>query len=147
VSFIKSQATLRWDVSAGDNNCRLNWAIEPWYEDSKSGHVNVEARHRETGNKTFQTPFAEAEVRIDSNCPRWLLTIQGYEPPPSPTPRPVTGSNCHPSYQGACLKQNAGDYDCAGGSGNGPNYVAGPIYVVGYDEFDLDRDSDGIGCE
>jgi hypothetical protein len=40
-----------------------------------------------------------------------------------------------------------GDYDCAGGSGNGPNYVSGPISVVGPDEFDLDRDNDGIGCE
>lgn len=40
-----------------------------------------------------------------------------------------------------------GDYDCAGGSGNGPNYVQGPVVVVGYDEFGLDRDNDGIGCE
>ena len=39
-----------------------------------------------------------------------------------------------------------GDYDCAGGSGNGPNYV-GTVSVVGHDEFDLDRDNDGVGCE
>jgi hypothetical protein len=26
-------------------------------------------------------------------------------------------------------------------------YVSGPILVVGPDVFDLDRDSDGIGCE
>jgi uncharacterized membrane protein len=53
---------------------------------------------------------------------------------------------CHPSYKGACLKKNAGDYDCAGGSGNGPNYV-GRVRVVGPDVFDLDRDGDGIGCD
>jgi hypothetical protein len=45
------------------------------------------------------------------------------------------------------LTPGIGDYDCAGGSGNGPNYVTGPVYVVGYDEFDLDRDGDGVACE
>jgi hypothetical protein len=54
---------------------------------------------------------------------------------------------CHPSYKGACLNPNASDYDCAGGSGNGPYYVQGPIYVIGYDEYGLDADGDGIGCE
>jgi len=54
-------------------------------------------------------------------------------------------SNCHPSYSG-CLKMNAGDYDCASGSGNGPNYT-GPVEVYNSDPFDLDRDNDGWGCE
>jgi hypothetical protein len=62
-------------------------------------------------------------------------------------PVPVPKTSCHPSYRPVCLRTDAGDYDCAGGSGNGPNYVAGPFEVVGYDEFDLDRDGDGIGCE
>jgi hypothetical protein len=56
-------------------------------------------------------------------------------------------SNCDPSYKGACLDPSASDYDCAGGSGDGPKYVQGPIQVVGDDHFDLDRDGDGVGCE
>jgi hypothetical protein len=56
-------------------------------------------------------------------------------------------SNCDSSYEGACLDRNASDYDCEGGSGDGPKYVAGPIQVVGDDHFDLDRDGDGVGCE
>jgi hypothetical protein len=60
------------------------------------------------------------------------------------TPRP--SASCHPSYRGACLDPNAPDYDCAGGSGNGPLYT-GPVTVVGPDEFDLDREGDGVGCE
>jgi Staphylococcal nuclease homologue len=68
-------------------------------------------------------------------------------PTPRPTPKPKPASNCHPSYAGVCLKVGAGDYDCAGGSGNGPNYVKGPFRVVGPDEFRLDADHDGIGCE
>jgi hypothetical protein len=63
---------------------------------------------------------------------------------PTPTPAP-SASNCHPSYSG-CLKRNAGDYDCAGGSGNGPNYT-GQVRVYGSDPFGLDRDNDGWGCE
>jgi hypothetical protein len=46
-----------------------------------------------------------------------------------------------------CLDPNASDYDCAGGSGNGPKYVEGPIQVEGSDPFGLDADGDGVGCE
>ncbi|MGV9784965.1 excalibur calcium-binding domain-containing protein [Nocardia farcinica] len=37
------------------------------------------------------------------------------------------------------------DVDCSGGSGNGPAYTG--RVRVGPDEYDLDRDNDGIGCE
>lgn len=56
-------------------------------------------------------------------------------------------SNCDPNYKGACLKPNVEDYDCAGGSGNGPYYANGPFQSVGSDPYDLDRDGDGIACE
>ncbi|WBU65198.1 hypothetical protein [Paracoccus aerodenitrificans] len=49
---------------------------------------------------------------------------------------------CDPNYEGACVPV-ASDVDCAGGSGNGPAYVRGPVYVVGRDVYDLDRDGDG----
>ena len=39
---------------------------------------------------------------------------------PSATP-PLR--RCHPSYEGACLDPNASDYDCRGGSGDGPLYT------------------------
>jgi hypothetical protein len=39
------------------------------------------------------------------------------------------------------------DVDCASGSGNGPRYVDGPVYVTGSDPYDLDRDGDGVACE
>jgi uncharacterized low-complexity protein len=53
---------------------------------------------------------------------------------------------CHPSYKGACLDPKASDYDCLGGSGNGPKYT-GRVRVVGPDVFRLDADGDGWGCE
>jgi hypothetical protein len=54
------------------------------------------------------------------------------------------GSECDPNYSGACLNPHAPDYDCAGGSGNGP-YYTGEVTVVGEDHFGLDADGDGIG--
>ncbi|GLZ37639.1 hypothetical protein [Actinokineospora sp. NBRC 105648] len=80
-------------------------------------------------------------------------------PPPAvtttrpPAPKPVTTttkppaapSGCDPNYSG-CVPI-ASDVDCAGGKGNGPAYVAGPVRVIGRDIYGLDNDSDGIGCE
>jgi hypothetical protein len=55
--------------------------------------------------------------------------------------------DCDPSYPDVCLDPDAADYDCAGGSGNGPEYVDGPLRVRPPDPFDLDREGDGWGCE
>jgi hypothetical protein len=55
-------------------------------------------------------------------------------------------SKCDPNYSGACLDPNAYDYDCTGGSGDGPDYT-GPVQVVGDDHYGLDRDGDGYACE
>ncbi len=56
-----------------------------------------------------------------------------------------SGSECHPSYD-PCLDPSAADYDCEGGQGNGPMYT-GAVAVVGRDDYGLDRDGDGTGCE
>lgn len=54
-------------------------------------------------------------------------------------------AQCDPNYSG-CVPI-ASDVDCAGGGGNGPAYVKGPIRVIGRDIYQLDRDGDGIACE
>jgi len=61
-------------------------------------------------------------------------------------PLAALAQECHPSYRRVCVPI-ASDVDCAGGSGNGPEYVSGPVEVVGPDEYGLDRDGDGIGCD
>ncbi len=60
---------------------------------------------------------------------------------------PPPASNCDSNYDGHCLDPNVYDYDCAGGSGDGPKYVYGTVRVVGSDHYGPDRDGDGIGCE
>ena len=52
--------------------------------------------------------------------------------------------NCTSGYS-PCLPP-ASDYDCRGGSGDGPRYT-GPVRVTGSDPYDLDRDGDGKACE
>jgi hypothetical protein len=89
------------------------------------------------GTVIGMTPDPQTEVR-----PGRVITLIVAKP----ASRSSGGGNCHPSYQGACLDPNASDYDCAGGSGDGPKYT-GFVQVVGYDEFDLDSDGDGVGCE
>lgn len=61
-------------------------------------------------------------------------------------PTVASAQDCDANYGGVCVPV-ASDVDCAGGSGNGPAYVAGPVYVVGSDIYDLDRDGDGVACE
>lgn len=62
-----------------------------------------------------------------------------------PKAAPQAQSGCDPNYSG-CVPI-ASDVDCAGGKGNGPAYVRGPVTVIGTDIYGLDNDGDGIGCE
>jgi hypothetical protein len=111
-------------------------------------------RYRTTARYPAGTVISQSRrtgtgVRPDS---RITLVVAKAPPPPpttAPPPPPTTTPerSCDPSYPDVCLDPNASDYDCAGGSGNGPRYVEGPIRVRPPDPFDLDREGDGWGCE
>jgi hypothetical protein len=75
-----------------------------------------------------------------------LVVITSFAALQSAASARATKPRCHPSYKLECLKPNAYDYDCVGGSGNGPLYT-GLVKVVGRDVFRLDADHDGWGCE
>lgn len=68
-------------------------------------------------------------------------------PPTHPAATIAKKRRCDRNYSGRCLRPNVSDYDCAGGSGNGPYYVRGPFRVVGTDHYGLDSDHDGTACE
>ena len=78
-----------------------------------------------------------------------LLVLLGYGPYSiaDPSTRDLS-TECDPNYSAPCVPV-ASDVDCAGGSGNGPTYLDGPIAIeiIGEDIYDLDRDNDGIACE
>jgi excalibur calcium-binding domain-containing protein len=75
------------------------------------------------------------------------LAVAGLALLPAAPAGAATKRKCDSNYGGRCLKPNVSDYDCAGGSGNGPYYVSGPFRVVGRDHYRLDADHDGIACE
>jgi beta-lactam-binding protein with PASTA domain len=79
-----------------------------------------------------------------------VTVVVAKAPPPTTAPPPPStapAENCDPSCPDVCLDPSAEDYDCAGGSGNGPEYVEGLIRVRAPDPFGLDADGDGLGCE
>jgi hypothetical protein len=68
------------------------------------------------------------------------------EPVPEMDDQAPPAERCDPNYD-PCVPIDS-DVDCAGGMGNGPSYVAGPVRVIGSDPYGLDgKDDDGIGCE
>ncbi len=76
-----------------------------------------------------------------------LDEIQPEVPPLPPADKVPNDQPCEPSYPDVCLDPYALDYDCSNGTGNGPEYIAGPLTVLSPDPYDLDSDANGIGCE
>jgi hypothetical protein len=70
--------------------------------------------------------------------------LEDSAPPAAAVDSEPTGQ-CDPNYT-PCVPIDS-DVDCAGGKGNGPSYVVGPVRVVGGDPYGLDGDGDGVGCE
>lgn len=80
-------------------------------------------------------------VAKSQNIGVWGL-LGGPVATPKPTKKPSGGgSNCHPSYR-PCLPI-VGDLDCPDVRAMG----LAPVQVIGPDDYRLDRDHDGIGCE
>jgi len=102
--------------------------------------VEVEEETRSSGRDgavLSQTPAAKELAKPGSVI---TIVVSHVVQPVAP---PVSHS-CTPGYS-PCLTP-ASDYDCAGGSGDGPKYT-GLVHVTGSDPYDLDRDGDGLGCD
>jgi hypothetical protein len=90
------------------------------------------------------TTTTTAAPTTTTTAPPPLTTVAPQASVAAPAPVAPASDGCHPSYE-PCVPITS-DVDCAGGSGNGPAYT-GRVSVVGPDEYDLDRDGDGVGCE
>jgi len=116
-----------------------------------SGASKIVCKADDGGYATF--PVAAVSAYTVANAEKYAATHElGEVPPPGDSgadpidPAPTDNSaDCDPNYEGECLDPNAYDYDCEGGSGDGPEYT-GRVEVVGDDPHDLDRDGDGVGC-
>jgi hypothetical protein len=93
------------------------------------------------------TPANQSPTPTNKTSPTTPDPIPAPAPPPvyiEPTPDEKQ-TNCDPNYSG-CVPV-ASDVDCAGGQGDGPAYVKGPVQVIGTDKYKLDGNKDGIACE
>ena len=115
--------------------------------------LRASVRYRSTSSHPAGTVISQSRrtgVGVHPDSRITMVVAKAPPPPPTTAPPPPTtrpARNCDPSYPDVCLDPDAVDYDCAGGSGNGPEYVDGPIRVLPPDPFDLDREGDGWGCE
>jgi micrococcal nuclease len=121
--------------------------------------VRLRSRDRDVCSHSVVSQYFRGTVRLAARGDSWRIVgfairkTRGKTPRtsrsqcPAPKPRPPSpppATNCQ-GYS-PCLPPG-GDVDCAGGSGDGPRYVNGPVYVHGSDPYDLDRDGDGVACE
>jgi len=136
---------LRYVIADGKNVNMLlvqrGAASAYFYNGDRGRHAAKLARSADTARAKGRGAWGACEASTDYTG-AWQTKRKRVPPPPGSG----GGGNCHPSYTGACLNPALSDYDCAGGSGNGPGYT-GRVRVVGPDVYDLDADDDGWGCE
>jgi hypothetical protein len=138
VEFPAEQVIVRWDAKSSGTACKVAWSVEPFLDSPFTGTIAVAAVARAQGSKRYSTAFADAVVTVESTCPKFLVTMQGSNPAPAPV---AAGGNCHPSYS-PCLPI-VGDLNCPDVRAMGK----APVDVIGYDDYRLDGDGDGVGCE
>lgn len=109
----------------------------------RAGFSIGQVTERESG-KPKGTVLAQMPAGGKSAKPGTAVTLVVAKPPATST---GSSGNCTAGYS-PCLPP-ASDYDCAGGSGDGPYYTEpGVVYTVsGSDPYGLDADNDGSGCE
>ena len=160
-----SPATTTWVPSPTDTTTTVTEVVAiPFVartvEDAllDTGRTVVRTRGR-AGSKTVTwTVRTRGGVEVDRAVSGEKVTLEPVDevtvvgtkvaaPEPQDDPvEPADTDDCDPNYSGGCVPI-ASDVDCAGGKGNGPAYVRGPVQVVGKDIYGLDADHDGIGCE
>lgn len=109
-----------------------------------AGHAET-VRSTPVATRVAASPTATGLV-VPTVEPSAVRTVTQRTAAPRRTVQPAPMDGCNRNYT-PCVPNDPIDVDCAGGSGNGPSYVTGPVYVIGEDVYGLDADGNGIGCE
>jgi resuscitation-promoting factor RpfB len=104
----------------------------------KNAGFEVDKVTQRTSSKKKGTVISQSPHAGTSARPGREVSLVTAKPAPQPS------SNCTPGYS-PCLPP-ASDYDCLGGTGDGPEYT-GFVRVTGSDPYGLDADGNGYGCE
>lgn len=79
--------------------------------------------------------------RMVTSSPIQQVKVVGTKPKPiyiPPAPASYSDNDCNPNYD-PCVPDAPYDLDCSD--------IGERVEVIGYDEYNLDGDNDGIGCE
>lgn len=131
----------------GQESCGTETGDDPTATDASSADREAARERKREKRRAEKRRAKKRRQREKRRREAQLVPATPPEPESAPETEPEEDDGCHPSYKGACLDPAASDYDCEGGSGDGPEYASGPITVVGDDPYDLDRDGDGTACE
>jgi len=140
-------------IDAEDEATKLERKVAPLLAAVRRRRADLDAIERRLGQAKSRLSDAEEDAR---GFARQLLVIERREVreheqeerearEEAEAIEEEAAEECNPNYSG-CLDPYASDYDCANGSGDGPLYT-GTVEVIGYDEYGLDDDGDGIGCD
>ncbi len=109
------------------------------------GHAQERLAGAESSQKAFVRRLVALEIKEQREAEKEEARAQREGEELEEEAEEELAAECNPNYSG-CLDPNSPDYDCLGGSGDGPDYT-GTVEVIGYDEYGLDDDGDGIGCD
>jgi micrococcal nuclease len=141
MQFETDRVTVRWSATApAGANCRIAWQVQPEAGAVIKRTVRVEPGDEVTGNARYDTDFLDAAFVVDSTCPDWWVSMQGFDIAEPPQPAVDGGGNCDPSYPGVCIPPYPPDLDCG-------EISERRFTVIGSDPHGFDGDNDGIGCE
>lgn len=115
----------------------------------EAGHQVHQAEHKlaraAAGARYFSRRLAAVAAREEREAAKAAKLAEREAEEAAEEEAELAAEECDPNYSG-CLDPNSPDYDCAGGSGDGPDYT-GTVTVLGVDHYGLDDDGDGIGCD
>lgn len=149
---VGSAAVIRGKVSPNQHGHRVSLQLRKGssWKTVKRSTLNGSSRYKftvrptSTGTKRYRVKFGATKTARASVSRTVTLRVKARSGG-SGGSGGSSGSQCTPGYS-PCIPL-VSDADCAGGSGDGPYYVDGPVSVTGSDPYDLDRDGDGVGCD
>jgi micrococcal nuclease len=136
------RVVLERDVSQTDRFGRLLRYV--WLPGERWTLVNLELIARGFASVSTYPPdvkYVDLFLAAQAAARDAELGLWGPRPTPTPGQGGAIGDNCHPSYD-PCLPI-VSDLDCADVRAMGK----APVRVIGPDDYLLDRDGNGIGCE